>query len=121
MLQDVLQTNKLQYVLSELKLIVNTPIKPFNPPPGIPTTIADGNNASGVAAGAAMEQPGAVNVPPHPDDLPAWITRVMGKGMDCLDPFFCKSSYIHSNCRKEYIYRPKSNANLYSSNFSGSS
>ncbi|XP_028513844.1 protein Smaug homolog 1 [Exaiptasia diaphana] len=93
--KDVLQTNKLQNVLSELKLIVNTPIKPFNPPPGIPTTIADGNNATGVAAGAAMEQPGAVNVPPHPDDLPAWITRVMGKA--CTQILVSRADEEHCN------------------------
>ncbi|KAK3748745.1 hypothetical protein QZH41_015688 [Actinostola sp. cb2023] len=77
--KDVLQTGKLQNVLIELRQIVNTPIKPFNPPPGIPTTIANSSNASGVAAGASMEQPGAVNLPPLLEDLPAWITRVMGK------------------------------------------
>jgi hypothetical protein len=77
--QDVLQTGKLQAVLTDLRQIVHTPIKVFNPPPGIPTTVAGGNNNSGVA-GAVMEQPGAVSLPPHPEDLPSWITRVMGKG-----------------------------------------
>ncbi|XP_031570980.1 protein Smaug homolog 1-like [Actinia tenebrosa] len=74
--KEVLQTGKLQNVLTELRNIVNTPIKPFNPPPGIPTTMAGGSDV----AGAVIDQQGAtVNLPLHPEDLPAWITRVMGK------------------------------------------
>lgn len=71
--QEVLQPGKLQGVLSGLKEILITPIKPFNPSspeaalhvPYPPTLTAD--------------QP-APNVPPHPDDLASRITRVLGKG-----------------------------------------
>ncbi|EDO48639.1 predicted protein, partial [Nematostella vectensis] len=69
--KEVLQNGKLQAVLKELQQIVNTPIKPFTPSPGVAT--------SGSVSSSKLAEQSTPNPPPHPDDLPGWITRVMGK------------------------------------------
>ncbi|XP_032221815.2 protein Smaug homolog 1 [Nematostella vectensis] len=69
--KEVLQNGKLQAVLKELQQIVNTPIKPFTPSPGVAT--------SGSVSSSKLAEQSTPNPPPHPEDLPGWITRVMGK------------------------------------------
>ncbi|CAH3040691.1 unnamed protein product [Porites lobata] len=86
--KEVLQPGKLQGVLSGLKEILITPIKPFNPSspeaalhvPYPPTLTAD--------------QP-APNVPPHPDDLASRITRVLGKA--CTQILVSRADEEHCN------------------------
>ena len=93
--QEVLQPGKLQGVLSGLKEILITPIKPFNPSsldaalhvPYPPTLTAD--------------QP-SPNVPPHPDDLASRVTRVLGKGEWVsnvrVDPDWPCEQALHFEC-----------------------
>lgn len=71
--QEVLQPGKLQGVLTGLKDIIITPIKPFSPPPSETTQGASYTQT------LTTEQP-PTSVPPHPDDLASRITRVLGKG-----------------------------------------
>lgn len=71
--QEVLQPGKLQGVLTGLREIIITPIKPFSPPPSETTQGAPYTQT------LTTEQP-PTSVPPHPDDLASRITRVLGKG-----------------------------------------
>ena len=71
--QEVLQPGKLQGVLTGLREIIITPIKPFSPPPSETTQGASYTQT------LTAEQP-QTSVPPHPDDLASRITRVLGKG-----------------------------------------
>lgn len=71
--QEVLQPGKLQGVLTGLREIIITPIKPFSPPPSETTQGAPYPQT------LTTEQP-QTSVPPHPDDLASRITRVLGKG-----------------------------------------
>ena len=71
--QEVLQPGKLQGVLTGLREIIITPIKPFSPPPSETTQGAPYPHT------LTTEQP-QTSVPPHPDDLASRITRVLSKG-----------------------------------------
>ena len=71
--QEVLQPGKLQGVLTGLREIIITPIKPFSPPPSETTQGAPYTQT------LTTEQ-APTSIPPHPDDLASRITRVLGKG-----------------------------------------
>ena len=76
----MLQCENLPAVLNELKQIVITPIKLFTPPPHIPTSTMTHLAAPGCESPQQERHELPQTAPPHPDDLPALILRVMGKG-----------------------------------------
>ena len=67
---------KLPSVLAELKQIVLTPIKAYEPSPPVSQSEA----VSTVQNENTGSQVGVIGDPPDPDDLPSQIIRVMGKG-----------------------------------------
>ena len=67
---------KLPGVLAELKQIVITPFKKYVP--CIP--LSQSETAPVTSTEGAIGSVGVIGDPPDPDDLPAQIVRVMGKG-----------------------------------------
>eukprot|EP00794_Sanderia_malayensis_P020007 gene20007-21968_t len=72
---EMQKQGKLSYVLSELRQIVTTPIRPYLPSP----PISQSETCSSQAPASKSNSVGVIGDPVDPDDLPSQIIRVMGK------------------------------------------
>lgn len=94
--KEVLEPGKLQGVLSGLREIIITPIKPFNSPPH------DATPCPQYPATLTAEQPPST-IPPHPDDLASRITRVLGKA--CTQILVSRADEEHCNTYLQLLDR----------------
>ncbi|XP_078351384.1 LOW QUALITY PROTEIN: protein Smaug homolog 1-like [Oculina patagonica] len=94
--KEVLQAGKLQGVLTGLKEIIITPIKPFSPPP------SEATHGISYPPTLTAEQP-APSIPPHPDDLASRVTRVLGKA--CTQILVSRADEEHCNAYLQLLDR----------------